>query len=126
ADRSSAVAGRLEAATDLGAPRRQSHLERRDEPTAIEPGCLYRARCNGQLFGQSSAIDDVALPDGTAHAATLSSGLFQALKVPPGIDGDDRADPVLQMGNASHHREGRITTATLPMAARVFSVSFYS
>jgi hypothetical protein len=46
--------------------------------------------------------------------------------MPSGINGDDRAGGVLQMGNASHYREGYITTGTLPTAARVFSVSFYS
>jgi len=63
-------------ALNLGAPRRQSQLQGRDERTAIEPGCLFRARCDGQLLGQSSTIDDIALPGDTAHTATLSSGAF--------------------------------------------------
>ena len=51
--------------------------------------------------------------------------LSQALRVPSGIDGDDRAGGVLQMGNASHYREGHLTIATLPTAASIFGVILF-
>src|ERR1700720_468406 len=126
ADRCRAVAGRLETATDLGAPCRQSHLQGRDERTAIERGSLERADDKGQSLGQRSAIDDIALPGDAAHDDSLRPDLSPALKASAGIDGDDRGDRVLEMGNASHYREGHITTATLPATARVFSVSLRS
>jgi hypothetical protein len=49
--------------------------------------------------------------------------LLPALKVSAGIDGNDRAGRVLEMGHASHYREGHITTATLPWGRKLFSVS---
>jgi hypothetical protein len=66
------------------------------------------------------------LPGDAAHDDSLRPELSPALKASAGIDGDDRADRVLEMGDASHYREGHITTATLPATARVFSASLRS
>ncbi len=53
-----------------------------------------------QLLGERPPVDDVALPQDVGHQPLL--------QMPPGVDADDRAGGMGQMGDAGDHRQRHV------------------